>query len=175
MTNTRIGVELAILLLVVLGFGWLVMLLFSEISGPGSTVDPQIPANPQELSRLSFARVADSWVEAGASQLPYPAKESEVLVIDRWQLGTSDIEAAKATVDQTGSPALSVTLTKAAGDQMGEYSRRMIGQRMAMIIDDQIVVLAVVNDAFSTKFIVSGTFSRAEITDLVRSLDRTHR
>ena len=106
MTNTRIGVELTILLLVLLGFGWLVMLLFSEISGPGSTVDPQIPANPQALSRLSFARVADSWVDAGASQLPYPAKESEVLVIDRWQLEPSDIEAAKATVDDTGSPAL---------------------------------------------------------------------
>jgi|JYMV01.1.fsa_nt_gi preprotein translocase subunit SecD len=175
MTNTRIGVELTILLLVLLGFGWLVMLLFSEISGPGSTVDPQISANPQPLSRLSFARVADSWVDAGTSQLPYPAKESEVLVIDRWQLEPSDIEAAKATVDDTGSPALSVTLTEAAGDQMREYSRRMIGQRMAMIIDDQVVVLAVVNDAVSGKFVISGTFSRAEIRDLVRSLDRTHR
>lgn len=175
MTNTRIGVELAILLLVVLGFGWLVMLLFSEVSGPGSTLDPQIPANPQPLSRLSFARVADSWVDAGTSQLPYPAKESEVLVIDRWQLESSDIEAAMATVDQTGSPALSVTLTEAAGDQMLEYSRQMIGERMVAIIDDQIIFLAVVNDAVSTKFIISGTFSRAEITDLVRSLDGTYR
>ena len=175
MTNTRIGVELAILLLVVLGFGWLVMLLFSEVSGPGSTLDPQIPANPQPLSRLSFARVADSWVDAGASQLPYPAKESEVLVIDRWQLESSDIEAAMATVDQAGSPALSVTLTEAAGDQMLEYSRQMIGERMVAIIDDQIIFLAVVNDAVSTKFIISGTFSRAEITDLVRSLDGTYR
>ena len=175
MTNTRIGVELAVLLLVVLGFGWLVMLLFSEISGPGSTVDPQNPANPQSMSRLSFARVTDSWVDAGTSQLPYPAKESEVLVIDRWQLESSDIEAAMAVSTQTGSPALSVTLTEAAGDQMLEYSRQMIGERMVGIIDDQIIFLAVVNDAVSTKFIISGTFSGAEIRDLVRSLDQTHR
>jgi preprotein translocase subunit SecD len=119
--------------------------------------------------------VVDSGNHAGASQVPYPARESKEWVIDRWDLEPTDIEQATATVDPTGSPALAVSLTKAAGDHMREYSQRMIGQSMAIIIDDQIVVLAVVNDAFSTKFIVSGTFSRAEITDLVRSLDRTHR
>ncbi|MEO2148806.1 MAG: hypothetical protein ABGY15_01330 [bacterium] len=175
MTNTRVGVELAVLLLVVLGFGWLVILLFSASSGPGSTVDPQIPENSQPLSSLSFARVVDSAVEEGASQLPYPAKERVEWVIDRWQLEPSDIEEARATVDQIGSPAFLVTLTEAAGDQMREYSHRMIGQRMAMIIDDQIVVLVLVNEAVSDKIQISGDFSKAEISGLVRSFDRTHR
>ncbi|RTZ88283.1 MAG: hypothetical protein DSY92_11280 [Planctomycetota bacterium] len=175
MTNTRVGVELAILLLIGLGCGWLAMQLFSASAGPGSTVDPQIPANPQPLSSISIARVVDSGVDAGASQLPYPAKVRVEWVIDRWNLEPSDIEAATATRDDVGSPALAVTLTKTAGDQMGEYSRRMIGQRMAMIIDDQIVVLAVVNDAVFTKFVISGNFSDREITDLVRSFDRPHR
>jgi preprotein translocase subunit SecD len=166
---------LAVLLLVVLGFGWLVILLFSASSGPGSTVDPQFPENPQPMSILSFARGVDSAVDAGASQLPYPAEEREVWVIDRWQLEPSDIEEAKATVDQTGSPALSVTLTEAAGDQMREYSHRLIGQRMALIIDDQIVLLARVNEAISDKIQISGDFSDEEISGLVRSLDRTHR
>jgi len=175
MTNTRIGVELAILLLIGLGCGWLAMQLFSASTGPGSTVDPQIPANPQPLSSISIARVVDSGVDAGASQLPYPAKVRVEWVIDRWNLEPSDIEAATATFDQTGSPALLVSLTKTAAGQMGEYSRRMIGQKMAIIIDDQIVVLATVNGALWDKLLLSGNFSDREITDLVRSFDRPHR
>ncbi len=157
--NKRFGTILTGLLLVCLGCA-------------GVAVTDTTPA---PLSNLSFATVVDSPLATGASQFPFPARDGVEWVIDRWQLESSDLEKATATVDHHGSPALSVTLTESAGARMKEYSQRRIDQRMAVIIDDQIVLLAVVKDAVSDRIIISGDFSDEEIDALLRSLDGSYR
>ncbi len=174
MTNTRIAVELAVLLLIILGLGWLFMVLLPVAFGSGSAVDPQIPVNPPPQPRISFARVVESGVDAGASQLPRRAKDTMEWVTDRWDLHPTDIETVGPSETMAGSPALTMTLTENAAAQMTQYSRSLIGQKMAIIVDDQIVVVATVNEAMSSQFIVSGSFSAEEIRGLVRSLNPSH-
>ncbi len=132
-------------------------------------------STPPPLSSLSFAKVIDSPGDSSASQLPFPAGDRVEWVVDRWHLQSADLERVRATVDNHGSAALSVTLIETAGAQMREYSQRLIGQRMAVIIDDQIVLLALVKSAVSDRIIISGDFSNEEIAALLRSLEGTHR
>jgi SecD/SecF fusion protein len=78
---------------------------------------------------------------------------------------------AGRTVDQRlGSAAVSFELDPVGGERMGALTTPNVGMPMAIVLDDQVYSAPTLNDRITTNGIITGRFSDADISYLVRVL-----
>lgn len=188
---------------VVLGtFGRLAELL-SKRGDFGIWVEATCPGLGSPADLLVAAAARDAWFTAhpGASLLDYaaiptsaggapegtrwfahrqraskpedPITHSTLLRAPERPFGSDAIESAGPSTDALGYPALRVELVKARREEFGILTSKLLRCGMAIVIDDEIVMLATVNDRLPGSFVLSGGasgFSLREVEELVHRL-----
>lgn len=85
--------------------------------------------------------------------------------------GEWQVSQARPGVDQLGRPAINFMMDPRGSALLGQLSGSHIGQRMAILLDDQVITAPVLRGRISTSGIIEGDFSQAEINYIVRTLN----
>jgi preprotein translocase subunit SecD len=91
----------------------------------------------------------------------------------QFRFGIRDVASIGYSQDQMGYPAVSFELTKQRQKDFGAWTKSIIGQGMAIVLDDEIVTLATVHSQLPGSGIIeggTGGFSKEEVKALVALL-----
>ncbi len=83
----------------------------------------------------------------------------------RWK-----VARAYQTADQLGRPAIGFTMDASGGQRMGELTGNNVGNRMAVLLDDEVYTAPNLNARITNQGIIEGEFSSEEINYIVRVL-----
>ncbi len=78
----------------------------------------------------------------------------------------ADLKDARATVDQAGNPAVNFELTSEGAEKFGEATAKLIGKRIAIVLDNKVVSAPVVRSRISATGQITGNFTTEEANDL---------
>ncbi len=78
----------------------------------------------------------------------------------------ADLKDARATVDQAGNPAVNFELTSEGAEKFGEATAKLIGRRIAIVLDDKVISAPVVRSRISASGQITGDFTTEEANDL---------
>ncbi len=78
----------------------------------------------------------------------------------------SQLKDARASVDSRGKPAVNFELTDEGADIFGEATAKMIGKRLAIVLDNKVVSAPVVRSRISKSGQITGDFTPEEAADL---------
>jgi preprotein translocase subunit SecD len=82
-----------------------------------------------------------------------------------------DLEKVRRSTDAWGSPSIAFTLTSAGAAKFQNYTAANIGQKLAIVLDNKIESVTVIQDVISYEGVISGRFTIEEAEDLVRVLN----
>jgi SecD/SecF fusion protein len=147
-----------------------------------STVAQWFPLNelkqwyddPQQLAALE--RDPRSFFQARNYVVDYYQGEYYMLLYNRsgkrmtHQDGEWSIENTYRTVDQLGRRAVAFQLDSPGGALMGRLTGAHVGEPMAIVLDGEVYSAPVLQSQISSNGIITGTFSEAEISYLIRVL-----
>jgi preprotein translocase subunit SecD len=91
----------------------------------------------------------------------------------KWRFRTADLESLGFTSDDVGSPALSFEVQKARQDDFGDFTESLVGQGLAIVIDDVILALAEVRGRLQGQTRIDGGrkgFTMREVVDMLTLL-----
>lgn len=87
-------------------------------------------------------------------------------------LDRTAIDQASVTKDVTGRPQILITFTEKGGKLFADVTRRNVGNRLAIVIDGQLLSAPKVMDEITGgKAMISGAFSEEEANKLVRKVN----
>ncbi len=72
--------------------------------------------------------------------------------------------------DETGFPTVDFKLNAVGAQRLGQITEPNRGKPMAVLLDDQVLTAPRVNDRLSTNVMISGDFSAAEVSYLIRTM-----
>ncbi len=78
----------------------------------------------------------------------------------------SQLKDARATLDQQGNPAVSFELTSEGAKIFGEATSKLIGKRMAIVLDNKVISAPVVRSRITSAGQITGDFTSKEAADL---------
>ncbi len=84
--------------------------------------------------------------------------------------GPWGVAGAFQSQDDVGKPAISFEMDSRGAVRLGDLTRDHVGDKMAVVLDDEIYTAPVLNNAISKSGIITGDFSQPEITYIVRVL-----
>ncbi|MBX3367118.1 MAG: protein translocase subunit SecD [Phycisphaeraceae bacterium] len=84
--------------------------------------------------------------------------------------GPWGVASAFASQDDIGKPAISFVMDARGAVRLGDLTRDHVGDKMAVLLDDEVYTAPVLNNPISKNGIIMGDFSQAEITYIVRVL-----
>ncbi len=76
------------------------------------------------------------------------------------------LKDARATVDNRGKPAVNFELTSEGAEKFGEATAKMIGKRLAIVLDNKVMSAPVVRSRISAAGQITGNFTPEEAADL---------
>jgi hypothetical protein len=85
-------------------------------------------------------------------------------------LGAGDVEAARPSIDENNMPAVAIVFTPDGGERLGAYTAAHIGEQLAWIVNDQVVIAPIIEGRFTTEARISGSFTAGEVSALVESI-----
>jgi preprotein translocase subunit SecD len=113
-------------------------------------------------------------------QPPLPEGEStesalqEVSLMDYKQtdLTGRDLTRAQVQFDQTGKPVVALTFTDEGQDKFGEITKRNVGKRVAIFLDDLVLTAPIVQEEIrSGEAVITGEFTLQEAKNLAIQLN----
>lgn len=87
-----------------------------------------------------------------------------------WIFTGADLARVFKTVDNLGSPAVGFEMSTAARGRFGDFTEELVGERLAIVINDEIVSAPVIQDALRGTSQITGRFTDREVDDLVTVL-----
>jgi preprotein translocase subunit SecD len=120
-----------------------------------------IPAD-QELK--SFSPVMAGGTTAEEAQSVYVLQRESIVA------GNDFRSADPGTDSNTGQRNVRFTLTNEAGDRFYEYTSKNVGQRMAVVMNDQVREVATIESAIRDSGEIRGSFSPTEVAALSKLL-----
>ncbi|ACO04519.1 MAG TPA: protein translocase subunit SecD [Persephonella sp.] len=78
----------------------------------------------------------------------------------------SMLKDARTTIDQSGKPAVNFELTSEGAEIFGEATAKMIGKRLAIVLDNKVISAPVVRSRISSAGQITGNFTPEEAADL---------
>lgn len=142
---------------------------------------------PEKETKLEFRLVVDQPVPE-TEALPLKEKsgslENPKTLITRKaaDFGREDLKSVKTvisknvTVDPSGKESstesndIAVTLIKAAGIRMEEWSKDHLGKRVAIVLDGQILLAPTIQSPLGAQFHITGNYSASEAKAIVEKL-----
>jgi len=83
----------------------------------------------------------------------------------------TDIESATAFLDtQFSQWTVLITLSEAAGNTLGDYTRDVIGKPMAIVLDGKVLIAPVINQELGREAVIQGNFTEADTRRLAVQL-----
>jgi preprotein translocase subunit SecD len=82
----------------------------------------------------------------------------------------NDIKNARRGTDDYGGPAVSFSLNSKGTKQMEKYSAANIGKKMAIVLDERVIVVATIQTTLSYDNRITGGFTAEYVDDLVLKL-----
>ena len=135
----------------------------SDFDGVGREKGGPLSGTVWRRQRADFVHAQDASQE---SLLMLPADEHTRFV-------GSDMARFDPCVDQFGYPAISFDLKSQRATEFADWTARIIGCGMAVVLDDEILVQATVNSRLAGAGIIeggSGGFTKSEVASLLRLL-----
>jgi preprotein translocase subunit SecD len=109
----------------------------------------------------------------GTEILPGVPEKRDGQVIQEWYLVKKTplitgamLKDARATVDQGGKPAVNFELTSEGAKIFGEATAKMIGKRLAIVLDNKVISAPVIRSRISSSGQITGDFTTEEANDL---------
>ena len=147
----------------------------------------QAAETPESQPKLEFRLVVEqSGAETEALQLKGKLgsmeKEKTLFTRKAADFGGEDLKSVttvsskNSKIDPTGkglvteSTAIAVTLSKSAGERMGVWSKGHLGERLAIVLDGQILMAPTVQSPLGAHFMIEGNFSSSEAKAIVKKL-----
>lgn len=84
--------------------------------------------------------------------------------------GAWGVASAFQSTDQIGKPAISFEMDARGALRLGSLTENHVGDKMAVLLDDEVYTAPVLNDRISKRGIIQGDFTPQEITYVVRVL-----
>lgn len=78
----------------------------------------------------------------------------------------NDLRDAQAETDNTGAMEVSFTLTRDAGQRMGQFTEANIGKQMAVVLDGRVREAAVIQSRIDDQGRITGRFTQQQAKDL---------
>jgi len=98
--------------------------------------------------------------------------ETVYYVVKAYPVITSrDLENARRSKDNYGAPNIVFTLTSAGAAKFRNYTSKNIGQKLAIVLDNKIQSVPVIQDVLSNEGVISGRFTIEEAEDMARVLN----
>jgi preprotein translocase subunit SecD len=82
-----------------------------------------------------------------------------------------DLENARRSKDNYGSPNIAFTLTSTGAAKFRNYTSKNIGQKLAIVLDNKIQSVPVIQDILSKEAVITGKFTIEEAEDMTRILN----
>lgn len=76
------------------------------------------------------------------------------------------LKDARASIDQTGKPAVNFELTSEGAEIFGEATANMIGKRLAIVLDGKVMSAPVIRSRITSSGQITGNFTTEEANDL---------
>ncbi len=94
-------------------------------------------------------------------------KIKEWYLVKKQPIITGDmLKDARASIDNRGKPAVNFELTSKGADIFGEATAKMIGKRLAIVLDNKVMSAPVVRSRISASGQITGNFTPEEAADL---------
>jgi preprotein translocase subunit SecD len=112
-------------------------------------------------------------VEAGTSAPPdgdeLPGPDGELLTLGEPMMVVEELDGAEIKFDQqVGTWALNLDLTEEDGRTFGDWTADHTGERLAMVIDGEVVVAPEIQSAITGGEVqITGQYTQSEVTDLL--------
>jgi preprotein translocase subunit SecD len=114
---------------------------------------------------------ADEEVKSFSPVLGNGSETASVYVLNRqYVVGGQDFRSADPGTDQNGRRNVRFILTSEAGDRFYDYTSKNVGRDMAVVMNDQVREVAVIQGAIRDSGEIVGTFSQDEVTALSKLL-----
>jgi len=82
-----------------------------------------------------------------------------------------DLENARPSKDNYGSPNIAFTLASPGAAKFRNYTSKNIGQKLAIVLDNEILSAPVIQDVLSKEAVITGNFTVEEAEDMARILN----
>ncbi len=86
--------------------------------------------------------------------------------------GSWGLREVRVTTDNNGRPAVRLRFDSRGGELFGELTSKNVRRPLAVIIDDTIVSAPTLASALRESAMIVGTFSKSEVEEMARSLER---
>ncbi len=97
-----------------------------------------------------------------------PIKEGEgFYLLEPVMMTASNVSRVMASRDETGFPAIGITLDRAGGQIMDNVTKDAVGRQLAVILDGKVLTAPVIRQRLSNSFVISGSFSAGEVDDKI--------
>lgn len=118
-----------------------------------SAYNNQVPAGAEVLAHTGVRDDGNSFTEY-------------LLIQKQAIISGEELQTAVRTIDQYGRPAVSFTLSSAAGEKFGRFTESNIGKNLAIILDNKVQSFPTINSRITTSGIIEGSFTIEEANDL---------
>ena len=111
--------------------------------------------------------------DADAAQQALPASDRlQALRVppEKWLFTGEDLASVQVSQDRSGYPAVSFETTPAARIPFGNFTGEHVDQPMAIVLNDEIVSMATINQALIGSAQIYGRFTQAQVDGMVRVL-----
>ena len=132
---------------------------FNKTLGEGSRLRfyPLVPKDKQGTVDLSVKR--------GDTLQALVLEEEEI-----YRFTGNEVQRVFYSQDQWGKPAVSFEMKASEGGRFGDFTENHIDEKMAIVINDEIATMPVIEDRLPGSSIISGHFTIDEANDLVTVL-----
>lgn len=132
--------------------------IFAEVHRESATFDPESADIPEGWHWIDFR----------------DPSQGSILVENDPYFDESAIASAERFYG-AGGWALSVNFTPEAADEMGKFTKRLVNERIAIIVGEEVISAPVVREPFSTGASITGDFTEEEIAAMEAFLNRPGR
>ncbi len=97
--------------------------------------------------------------------------DSVVYLHEQVELVTTDFSDVQRTLDESGRPAITFKLTAQGAEKLSALTAANIGQTLAIVVDDVVIVAAKIQSRISSSGQITGSFTDEEVAKIVRAIN----
>ena len=153
-------------------------LALGSCAGQDSSGTPASADTAAVLGTVEFGLVVEQDPAPGVATGDYPhwdaggewAVPHEPIWTLEQPLLSCRVAEALRSIDALGFPAADVTLVPADGEVFAEFTERIVGRRLAVLVDGKVVLAPTVSQPLTGRFELSGRFSEEDVSRLLERL-----
>lgn len=128
---------------------------------------PVEPSAPEYVYRQIWERKSS---DGGVLEEAQPREAMILLNRSDSVIEGSLIKTASWTIDESGNPAVAVTMSSAGATKLSELTNAHIDDLLAIVLDEQVIFAAIIRSRIGEKLQITGNFTAQEVSSLVTTL-----